>query len=93
MVDAAKDSLRLLGLDYVDMLLVHWPINTIKEGNLYPEKIPMYKVYAQFEECAKLGLTKHVGVSNFSVQLLLDLFTYCEYYPACNQIELHPYLQ
>ena len=43
--DAARDSLRLLGLDYVDLLLLHWPINIIKEGEKLPKGLPMHKVW------------------------------------------------
>ena len=38
------------------------------------------------------GLVRHIGVSNFSIQLLTDLLSYCRIKPAVNQIELHPYL-
>ena len=58
-----------------------------------PNKIPMHRVWAQLEELVTLGLAKDIGVSNFNVQLLLDMFTYAEVMPSCNQVELHPYFQ
>ena len=53
----------------------------------------MYKIWAGFEECVDLGLTKNIGISNFNCQLIWDMLTYCNIKPACNQIELHPYCQ
>lgn len=44
------------------------------------------------EALVKQGLTKAIGISNFNVQLTLDLLTYAEIKPAVNQLELHPYL-
>ena len=55
-------------------------------------KVPMYKVWAGMEEIYKSGKAKTIGISNFNVQLTLDLLTYAEIKPAVNQIELHPYL-
>ena len=65
--ESLASSLKLLGLDYVDLALVHFPINQIKEGQKYPEKVPMHKIWGQFEACQKKGMTRHIGVSNFMV--------------------------
>ena len=86
-------SLKLLGLDYVDLTLIHFPITQVKQGSKYPERVPMHKIWAQFEACQKKGMTRHIGVSNFNVQLLLDIFTYAETMPYCNQVEHHPFYQ
>jgi len=45
------------------------------------------------EDCVKSGLTKHIGVSNFSVKKIKELLHVCEIRPEVNQIELHPFLQ
>ena len=45
------------------------------------------------EACHNRGLTKHIGVSNYTVALLLDLLAYAEMPPTCLQVELHPYLK
>jgi len=42
------------------------------------------------EEVVELGMAKSIGVSNFNVQLLWDMLTYCKIKPVVNQIELHP---
>ncbi|CAI2377301.1 unnamed protein product [Moneuplotes crassus] len=94
-VESLKQSLSRLNQDYVDLVLVHWPMNDVdKEGDKPSfKKIPMYKIWQGMEQCVEQGLAKHIGVSNFNCQLLLDMLSYCEIKPACNQIELHPYCQ
>lgn len=86
-----KDSLKNLQLDYVDLVLVHWPVGRYDKATGKIIQTPLYETWAEFEDCCKKGLCKSIGVSNFGVQLLLDLFTYCKIRPAVNQIEIHPY--
>ena len=52
--------------------------------------VPMHVLWGRMESLVQKGLTKAIGVSNFSVQLMADLLTYCTLKPSCNQIELHP---
>eukprot|EP00826_Nyctotherus_ovalis_P005674 TRINITY_DN1128_c0_g14_i1.p1 TRINITY_DN1128_c0_g14~~TRINITY_DN1128_c0_g14_i1.p1 ORF type:complete len:305 (-),score=88.67 TRINITY_DN1128_c0_g14_i1:883-1797(-) len=87
-----RDSLKKLQLDYVDLLLIHWPIGATIEETKKIVQTPLYQTWAEFEDCRNKGLCKHIGVSNFGVQLLLDMFSYSKIRPAVNQIELHPYL-
>jgi len=51
----------------------------------------MYQSWAEMEKLVDDGLVRHIGVSNFNIQLLLDMLTYAKIKPVCNQIELHPY--
>jgi alcohol dehydrogenase (NADP+) len=88
---ALKKSLQLLNMDYVDLYLIHWPMGEVKEGKLI-KQVPLLKTWAKLEECVNKGLTKSIGVSNFNVQLLLDLLSYANIKPVVNQVELHPYL-
>jgi diketogulonate reductase-like aldo/keto reductase len=93
--EALKKSLAKLGLDYVDLYLIHWPQNPTEnnaDGKEEFAKIPLRKVWQDLEEAVKEGLTKHIGISNFNLQIILDLLTYAEIKPAVNQIEIHPYL-
>lgn len=78
---AFEQSLQKLGLDYIDLYLVHWP---------YPGKfVQTYKV---LEEIYKSGRVKAIGVCNFKINHLTELERYCEIPPAVNQYEHHPYL-
>jgi len=87
-----RAALSRLQMDYVDLYLIHWPMGYYDNDNNLILK-PLYKTWREMEECVKKGLCKSIGVSNFNVQLLLDLWSYAEIKPAVNQIEFHPYLQ
>lgn len=98
---AIRSTLKDLGLDYVNLYLMHWPIAS-QRGEDMPsdpskfiplDKMPIEKTWAAMEELKTKGLAKHIGVSNFSVSKLKDLFGKCKTRPEMNQIELHPYLQ
>ena len=82
--DAFHASLKRLGLDYVDLYLIHWPKPS---RNLYVE------TWELLEELYGAGLTRAIGVSNFQPNHLDALIAQGEVVPAINQIELHPLLQ
>jgi alcohol dehydrogenase (NADP+) len=91
--EALRESLKKLDLDYVDLYLIHWPLATKTEGDkVVLDRIPLHKTWKDMESCVKKGLTRNIGVSNFNFQTLNDLLSYAEILPACNQIELNPYL-
>ncbi|MEV6397989.1 aldo/keto reductase [Streptomyces sp. NPDC051907] len=77
-------SLDKLGLDYVDLYLIHWPVPA---KNLYVE------TYNAFEKIHADGRAKAIGVSNFLPEHLERLIGETAIVPAVNQIELHPQLQ
>jgi 2,5-diketo-D-gluconate reductase A len=80
---AFDGSLELLGLDHVDLYLIHWPR---PHHDLYVETWrALEKIYAD-------GRAKAIGVSNFQIPHLQRLLDETEIVPAVNQIELHPYL-
>ncbi|GAA2336295.1 aldo/keto reductase [Saccharopolyspora halophila] len=80
---AFDDSLNRLGLDYVDLYLIHWPV---------PGKDLYVETWKAFEEIYKSGRAKAIGVSNFQIHHLRRLFEETDVVPALNQIELHPNL-
>jgi len=81
---ACDASLERLGLDYVDLYLVHWPAPS---QDLYVD------TWRAFEEIHADGRARAIGVSNFQIAHLERLFDETEVVPALNQIELHPRLQ
>ncbi|MFP3462409.1 aldo/keto reductase [Arthrobacter globiformis] len=81
---AFDTSMINLGLEYVDMYLIHWPC--AKRG-LFQE------TYRALETLYREGKVRAIGVSNFQPQHLDQLLETAEVVPAVNQIELHPWLQ
>ncbi|GAA1957948.1 aldo/keto reductase [Amycolatopsis minnesotensis] len=83
-ITALEGSLRRLGMDYVDLYLIHWPL---------PMKDRYVKTWQAFDEILKAGKARAIGVSNFQPAHLDRLAEETGTVPAVNQIELHPYLQ
>lgn len=98
---AVRKSLRDLQLDYLDLYLIHWPVafKTKHEmandaTDLLPlDKMPICDTWAAMENIQKIGLTKHIGVSNFNIPKLKSLIDSAIIMPEVNQVELHPYFQ
>ncbi|MBV6403442.1 MAG: aldo/keto reductase [Flavobacteriales bacterium] len=80
---AFEASLRRLGLDHIDLYLLHWPVPTDLEGT-----VASYKVA---EKLLRDGRVRAIGVCNFQPKHLDDLLARTEVVPALNQVELHPY--
>ncbi|MFF2572016.1 aldo/keto reductase [Streptomyces sp. NPDC058084] len=77
-------SLTKLGLDHVDLYLIHWPV---------PAKDAYVDTYRAFEKILSEGRARAIGVSNFLPEHLERLLGETSVVPAVNQIELHPQLQ
>ncbi|OWM62657.1 methylecgonone reductase-like [Punica granatum] len=92
---ALKETLGRLGLEYVDLYLIHWPVRLKKEtnkSNLTKESLLDFDVkgtWEAMEECSKLGLAKSIGVSNFGPKKLSHILQSCTIPPAVNQVEMH----
>jgi 2,5-diketo-D-gluconate reductase A len=78
-------TLSELGLDYVDLFLIHWPLPTLNDGGFVA-------TWKTLEEFRREGRARSIGVSNFQVDHLQRLAAESDVVPAVNQIELHPYL-
>lgn len=99
--NALQNTLQNLRLDYLDLYLIHWPVAT-KAEVIFPrgaddflslDEMPLTKTWAGMEACVRKNLTKHIGVSNFSIRNLEAISLGARITPEMNQIELHPYLQ
>ncbi|KZT64358.1 Aldo/keto reductase [Daedalea quercina L-15889] len=92
--EAFTTSLTKLGVDYVDLYLMHWPMAYDESGNtLQPEDSPtLVETWREMERLLSDGKAKAIGVSNFSVQTLTELLAHASVVPAVNQVELHPCL-
>lgn len=75
------ESLRKLGTDYVDLMLIHQPFNDY------------YGTYRAMEAAYKAGKIRAIGVSNFYPDRLVDLCNFVEITPAVNQVETHVFQQ
>lgn len=79
---AAKDCLARLRLSEVDLLLLHWP----------NPQIPLSETLGALGKVREMGLTHHIGVSNFTVALIEEAVRLAREPLVCNQIEMHPFL-
>ena len=81
---AFDKSLKLLGLDYLDFYLIHWPAP--KRGLLYVES------WRAMEKLKNEGLVRSIGVCNFHPHHVDEILKVAEHKPVLNQVELHPWL-
>lgn len=79
---SAEGSLTRLGLDHVDLLLIHWP----------NAKIPLEGSIEALNRLRERGLTRHIGVANFPTALMRQAIALSEAPLVANQVEYHPYL-
>jgi diketogulonate reductase-like aldo/keto reductase len=79
---AAKESLSRLRLDEVDLLLLHWP----------NPRIPLRETLGALCKVKRMGLARHIGVSNFTVALVEEAVAFADEPLICNQIEVHPFI-
>lgn len=82
-IEACNASIEKLGLEYVDLYLIHWP---------KPSEGKIKDTWRAFEELLADGKVRAIGVSNFKPDHLQELLDGAEIVPAVNQIELHPFL-
>jgi len=80
---AAKKSLERLGLDYLDLYMIHWPA---------PERGLFTESWRAMEKLQGDGLIRSIGVSNFHPEHLDQIFAMASSPPVINQVEMHPWL-
>jgi diketogulonate reductase-like aldo/keto reductase len=79
---SVEESLKKLKLSSVDLLLIHWP----------SPKVPLKDTIGALCQAKRTGLTKHVGVANFTVPMIEEAVQLASEPLVTNQIEVHPYL-
>ncbi|GFY94960.1 NAD(P)-linked oxidoreductase superfamily protein [Actinidia rufa] len=105
-VEACKDSLKKLQLDYLDLYLVHFPVATRhtgvgETGSALGDDgvldinttISLETTWHAMENLVSMGLARSIGISNYDIFLTRDCLAYAKVKPAVNQIETHPYFQ
>ena len=73
-------SLKTLNVDYIDLYLIHWPVKGKRKDT-----------WKAFEKIYESGYCKSIGVSNYMINHLEELFTYANIIPVINQVEFSPY--
>ena len=102
-IPSCKQSLSDLGLDYLDLYLVHWPFPNFHPpqcdvASRSPDAKPYIhanymKTWRQMEKLVELGLVRHIGTSNMTIPKLALLLRDATIKRAVNEMELHPHLQ
>lgn len=82
LIPSLDKSLKHLRTDYVDLLLLHFPVTETRKV-----------AWRKMEEISKTGKAKAIGVSNYTVAHLKELLSECTVKPTVNQVEMHVYLQ
>jgi alcohol dehydrogenase (NADP+) len=100
---SCRRSLSDLGLDYLDLYLVHWPFPnfhppgcdvTSRSPHAQPYIHENYmRTWRKMEELADMGLVRHIGTSNMTIPKLTLVLRDASIKPAVNEMELHPHLQ
>ena len=102
-IASCKQSLADLGLDYLDLYLVHWPFpNFHAKGCTVDSRSPdarpyihenFMKTWAQMEQLVEMGLVKSIGTSNMTRAKMELLLRDCKIKPVATEMELHPHFQ
>eukprot|EP00055_Hartaetosiga_balthica_P004395 m.11405 g.11405 ORF g.11405 m.11405 type:complete len:328 (-) comp3833_c0_seq1:107-1090(-) len=98
---ACEKTLSDLGLEYVDLYLIHWPISLKRNAGIFPKNddgslqydhVPLEDTWKAMEELVEAGLCKAIGVSNFNSKQLARISKIATIPISVNQVESHPYL-
>lgn len=99
--NSVRVSLKSLGVEYLDLYLVHWPESSSfgdatdrpwKSGSEYKQFLHrLNPTWKAMEELVEMGLVRAIGVSNFSLHQISELLQIAKIVPAVNQVELHPF--
>lgn len=100
-IPSLKKSLTDLGLDYLDLYLIHWPMGYKEHCELFPKDendttlysdVDYLEAWAGIEDAVDQGLTRSIGLSNFNKDQIQRILDNCRVKPVVLQVECHPYL-
>ena len=83
-IKACEQSLHRLGLRYIDLYLIHWPVDGVNNNSI--------EIWKAMVHLLREGKARAIGVSNFSIDDLKQILNDPDVLPAVNQIEFHPFL-
>jgi len=91
--ESCLTSLKDLEVDYLDLLLIHWPSKAKLKKESSKHAAFREGAWEALETLYAQGKCKAIGVSNYTLDHLIQMESYCQVMPAVNQVECHPYLQ
>ena len=88
-----QDILDRLDIQYIDLLLLHCPLEFLKAKDSSCSAIKIDQIWKDMEELVKLGKVRYIGISNFRISDIEELLKTANIKPYMNQVEFNPYLQ
>ena len=90
-----RKTLDCFGIKYIDIYLDHWPYGRdYRKGEVndpFMPNISVYDFWPKMEKLVEIGIVKSIGVSNYNVQNLCNLLSFCKIKPVVNEVEFNPY--
>ena len=92
---AIEKSISDLGVDYLDLYLMHWPVAFLpdQDGDKLDETVSIVDTWRAMENLVRANLTRFIGVSNFARHEVDQILSVCVICPYAHEFETHPYLQ
>ncbi|CAK9079898.1 9 [Durusdinium trenchii] len=90
-IDSVKESAQKLGLEYIDLVLPHWPGVSTAIEEAEQNALLRKQTWKALESLKKDGLVKQIGISNYNERHLGELLDYAELRPSASQFEIHPF--
>jgi diketogulonate reductase-like aldo/keto reductase len=91
---AIQKSIKDLGVGYLDLYLIHWPVAFVPgKGDKVDKSTSIVDTWRVMENLARSNLTRKIGISNFSKRDVETIMEICQICPYAHEFETHPYLQ